>query len=156
MTPSERNTALKLMNDTIHRFYCSAIQIGNHPFIEFAGVMTAYLKSCQRAHDAGIDFTECNRHTGQPLPMEGFEVLYLNEKLDCIFDGRITASERSAPSQENLKAELAKLSQQPQRQDAANDQLLDLHAFANKLGLYDAADCIKSIVTKESTTCHAP
>ncbi|MDO9236195.1 MAG: hypothetical protein Q7U28_09220 [Aquabacterium sp.] len=50
---------------------------------------------------------------------------------------------------ENLKAELAKLTQQPQRQDATNDQLCDLHAFANKLGLYDAADLIKSIVTKK-------
>jgi hypothetical protein len=50
---------------------------------------------------------------------------------------------------ENLKAELAKLTQQPQRQDGVNDQLRDLHAFANKLGLYDAADLIKSIVTKK-------
>jgi hypothetical protein len=39
---------------------------------------------------------------------------------------------------EHLKAELAKLTQQSQRQDGANDQLRDLHAFANKLGLYDA------------------
>jgi len=93
MTPAERDVALKRMDETIQRFYGSAIQIGNHPFVEFAGVMTAYLKSCQRAHDAGIDFTECNRHTGNPLPMEGFEVSYLNEKLDCIFDGRISASE---------------------------------------------------------------
>ncbi len=53
--------------------------------------MTAYLKSCQRAHDAGIDFTECNLHSGNSLPMEGFEISYLNEKLDCIFDGRIAA-----------------------------------------------------------------
>ena len=92
MTPEERDVALKRMDETIQRFYSSAVQIGNHPFIEFAGVMTAYLKSCRRAHDAGIDFTECNRHAGSPLPMEQFEVSYLNEKLDCIFDGRITAS----------------------------------------------------------------
>lgn len=93
MTPAERDVALKRMDETIQRFYSSAIQIGNHPFIEFAGVMMAYLKTCQRAHDAGIDFTECNRHAGNPLPMEGFEVAYLNEKLDCIFDGRITTSD---------------------------------------------------------------
>lgn len=46
---------------------------------------------------------------------------------------------------ENLKAELKKLSTQPQRQDGAIDQLRDLHAFANKLGLYDAADFIRSM-----------
>ena len=39
---------------------------------------------------------------------------------------------------ENLKAELAKIAQQPQRQDGALEQLKDLHAFANRLGLYDA------------------
>lgn len=50
---------------------------------------------------------------------------------------------------ENLKTELAKLSQQPQRQDGTNDQLRDLTAFANKLGLYDAADLIKTIITRK-------
>ena len=57
-----------------------------------ASVMTAYLKSCRRAHDQGIDFTECNRHAASALPMEAFEVDYLVEKFDCIFGGRITAS----------------------------------------------------------------
>ena len=93
MTPAERDVALQRMDETIKRFYSSARQIGNHPFIEFAGVMMAYLKSCQRAHDAGIDFSECNQHSGQPLPMEAVEITYLNEKLDCIFDGRILTSE---------------------------------------------------------------
>lgn len=49
---------------------------------------------------------------------------------------------------DNLKAELAKLTQQPQRQDGNIDQLRDLHAFAVKLGLYDAADLIKTMVNK--------
>ncbi len=92
MTPAEREVALKRMDETIRRFYGSAVQIGNHPFVEFAGVMTAYLKSCQRAHEAGIDFTECNVHSGLQLPMESFEITYLEEKLNCIFDGRITAN----------------------------------------------------------------
>ncbi len=91
MTPDEREFALKQMDKVVNGFYGAAIRIGNHPFIEFAGVMTAYVKSCQRAHDAGIDFTECNRHAGRELPMEVFEVNYLAEKLDCIFGGRIQA-----------------------------------------------------------------
>lgn len=49
----------------------------------------------------------------------------------------------------NLQAELAKITQQPQRQDGAIDQLNDLRAFANKLGLYDAADLIRSIMNYE-------
>ena len=48
----------------------------------------------------------------------------------------------------NLKNELAKIAQQPQRQDGATEQLRDLHAFANRLGLYDAADLIKKIVSR--------
>lgn len=93
MTKSERERALEQMDAAIKQFYGRAVQIGNHPFIEFAGVMTAYLNSCKQAHAAGIDFTDCNRHCGQRLPMESFEVDYLNEKLDCIFDGRVIAQQ---------------------------------------------------------------
>jgi hypothetical protein len=92
MTAQEREDALRRMDEAVDLFYGAAIQIGNHPFIEFAGVMTAYAKSCWRAHDAGIDFTECNQHAGRQLPMERFEVDYLAEKLHCIFGGRITTN----------------------------------------------------------------
>jgi len=96
MNHDERELALVMMEQSVSRFYRDAVGIGNHPFIEFAGVMTAYVKSCRRAHDAGVDFTECNRHAGTQLPMEGFEVQYLAEKLDCVFGGRITATEEPA------------------------------------------------------------
>ncbi len=97
MNDEEREAALEKMDEAINAFYRSAVAIGNHPFIEFAGVMTAYAKTCRRAHDEGIDFTECNRHAGRPLPMASFEVDYLGEKLDCIFDGRIVARQEDAP-----------------------------------------------------------
>lgn len=45
---------------------------------------------------------------------------------------------------EHLKAVLESIPQQPQRQDGTNDQLADLAIFANKLGLYDAADSIRN------------
>lgn len=45
---------------------------------------------------------------------------------------------------DNLKALLETLPQQPQRQDATNSQLRDLAAFADRLGLYDAADVIRT------------
>lgn len=93
MDSEERESTLRRMDETIRRFYSAAVQIGNHPFIEFAGVMTAYLNSCRDAHQKGIDFSECNAHSAITLPMEGFEISYLNEKLDCIFSGRIKAAE---------------------------------------------------------------
>lgn len=91
MTEEEREIAIAEMDKAISNFYYHAVRIGNHPFIEFAGVMTAYTKSCRRAHETGVDFSECNKHSGHELPMESFEIKYLNEKLDCIFVGRINA-----------------------------------------------------------------
>ena len=51
------------------------------------------------------------------------------------------------PSQ--LKQLLDQIPQMPQRQDSTRDQLADLHAFANRLGLYDAAAAIKAIVGRQ-------
>ncbi|MEO7326596.1 MAG: hypothetical protein ABIW82_17380 [Dokdonella sp.] len=79
------------MEKAVGAFYAAAQHVGNHPFLEFAGVMASYVNSCRRAHAAGIDFTECSVHSGTPLPIESFEIGYLNEKLNCIFGGRIVA-----------------------------------------------------------------
>ncbi|ELG7184132.1 TPA: hypothetical protein ACP3ZG_000539 [Pseudomonas aeruginosa] len=49
---------------------------------------------------------------------------------------------------DNLKKLLESIPQQPQRQDSTNDQLRDLRAFANRLGLYDAADLIRTLTSK--------
>lgn len=49
---------------------------------------------------------------------------------------------------ENLKSVLAKIVKQPQRQDGTTAQARDLQAFAIRLGLYDAADLIKTLVAK--------
>lgn len=54
---------------------------------------------------------------------------------------------RSMP--ESLSSVLANLPQLPQRQDSTADQLADLHVFANRLGLYDAADVIRKIANKD-------
>lgn len=88
MTPDERQTALTGMRLASAAFYRAAVQIGNHPFIEFAGLMNEYIKACEAAHKQGIDFSECNTHSGQNLPMAPFMVNYVNEKLECIFTGR--------------------------------------------------------------------
>ena len=79
---------LQRMRAAAAAFYASALQTGCHPFVEFAGLMNEYINVCERAHQAGIDFTQCNRHMGRELPMQSFEVDYINEKLECIFTGR--------------------------------------------------------------------
>lgn len=92
MTSDERDAALKSMRDVSHRFYSDAVHIGVHPFIEFAGIMNEYIKACEQAHEAGVDFSECNTHSGVDLPLKPFMIDYVNEKLECIFIGRSVIS----------------------------------------------------------------
>lgn len=87
MTPQQREEALGKMQQAADEFYRSAVFIGNHPFIEFAGLMNEYIQVCRDAHREGIDFTECNRHSGVKLPLLPMRSDYLNEKLECIFAG---------------------------------------------------------------------
>jgi hypothetical protein len=92
MSKEEREVALIQMQEASNQFYYTVIHIGVHPFIEFTGVMNEYIKLCQDAHAADIDFSECNVHTGQPLPIKSHQKDYINEKLECIFTGRSVVS----------------------------------------------------------------
>ncbi len=56
------------------------------------------------------------------------------------------AKELRQERQDQLAALLKEIPQQSQRQDSTLDQLLDLIAIANRCGLYDAADYIRSQV----------
>lgn len=88
MNETERLAAIAAMQAASNNFYLDAIAIGNHPFIEFTGLMNEYIKACINAHNAGIDFSACNAHGEQELPLKSFEIAYINEKLECIFTGR--------------------------------------------------------------------
>lgn len=44
---------------------------------------------------------------------------------------------------------LKSISQQPHRQDALADQLRELKVVANRLGMYDAADLIQTLVEEQ-------
>ncbi|KQP15163.1 hypothetical protein [Pseudorhodoferax sp. Leaf267] len=96
MDTDERLVALASMSQATDQFYRAAVGIGNHPFIEFAGLMREYINACWRAHEDGIDFSECNRHTGMALPMEPVMSDYVNEKLACIYAGSKVLDARAA------------------------------------------------------------
>lgn len=91
---AEREVMLAGMRRASTAFYGLATAIGNHPFVEFAGLMNEYIKLCDDAHERGIDFTQCNAHTGVKLPMPSHAVDYINEKLSCIFSGRAAVFQR--------------------------------------------------------------
>jgi hypothetical protein len=84
----ERETMLAQMELASASFYRAATSIGNHPFIEFTGLMNEYIKVCRDAHANGMDFTQCNKHAGHELPMAPHQIDYVVEKLECIFTGR--------------------------------------------------------------------
>lgn len=87
MTPEQRELALVQMQQASSDFYRSAVHIGNHPFIEFAGLMNEYIKACRYAHEQDLDFSDCNQHSGRVLPLHPTMSDYINEKLGCIFSG---------------------------------------------------------------------
>ena len=47
-----------------------------------------------------------------------------------------------------VKLVLDTIPQQTQRQDSTDDQLKDLRIVANRLGMYDAADIIRTLLEK--------
>lgn len=80
---------LPRMRDASNAFYVMAFRIGCHPFIEFAGLMNEYIKACEEALAKGVPFPACSIHTGMPLPLAGHHLEYIEEKLACIYTGRV-------------------------------------------------------------------
>lgn len=99
MDAKQREHALQEMRQVTDDFYRSAVKIGNHPFIEFAGLMHEYIQACELAHRQGIDFSDCSIHSGKQLPLLPTMGDYINEKLECIFTG----SKVLSPNQTELE-----------------------------------------------------
>jgi hypothetical protein len=89
-TPGSRQRALERMRFAIDQFYTFAQIIGNHTFLEFAGLMGAYVSSCQEMHGRGVDFMTHN------LEIEDHRAGYLGEKLRCIYGRALTQPENLA------------------------------------------------------------
>lgn len=81
----ERDEAIRKMQAASDAFYLAATATHCHPFIEFAGFLNEYIKLCQQASAAGIDFMMANTHTGVALPIQEFHAAYIGEKMGCIF-----------------------------------------------------------------------
>lgn len=81
----ERKEQVAKMRKVSDAFYGAAANTGVHAFIEFCGLMSKFIDVCERTSQQGVDFNEANTHTGQVLAVEEHDVVYLAEKLDCIF-----------------------------------------------------------------------
>ena len=96
MNHEERERALQAMKLASDQFYDAAVLIDNHPFREFTGVLNEYIKVCREAHNRGIDFSECSTHTGIELEVPNYSREYINEKLECIFQGQAVMTKAQA------------------------------------------------------------
>jgi hypothetical protein len=88
LTPEE---SLKLMRKAVSQFYTAAVMTQAHAFIEFTGLMTEYIKVCEKYQQDNPreDFRKLNQHTGQALKLEHYHVDYILEKLTCIYQEEI-------------------------------------------------------------------
>jgi hypothetical protein len=80
-----RAKALAGMRKASATFYGLAAMSGHHAFVEFCGLQQEYIKMCEAAESAGIDWLLASTHTNMALPMELYNIAYLAEKLDCIY-----------------------------------------------------------------------
>jgi hypothetical protein len=101
-TAEQRLVMLDQMDRVAANFYSAAVKIQNHPFLEFCGLMTEYIKMCRQAHAAGLDFTNLNQHSGHALPMQPFNARYLGEKIGCIYGPSLQKAENGQPFLEAL------------------------------------------------------
>lgn len=85
----EREKALVRMKAASAAYYADAVRTGCHAMVEFTGLMNEFIQICERSHRAGIDFMLANTHTGQKLDIQPHNVAYINEKLECIFQGLV-------------------------------------------------------------------
>lgn len=90
------NTLLRSMRSAREEVYWLFFHRGFgtkiHAFLEFNGLLGKYVDMCERAHAQGVDFTDCNKHSGNVLPMEEHDAVYLGEKFDCIFGPSLRAN----------------------------------------------------------------
>lgn len=86
MTPEE---SLVKMREASNQFYVAATKVQCHAFIEFTGLINEYIKICEGNLKRGTDFRELNAHGEGQLQIELYELDYMGEKLNCIFQGAL-------------------------------------------------------------------
>lgn len=93
MTDLEFVDALKSeLNDFYYRLFHLGVGTRFHAFLEWNGVMTEHLKIVEGLLQKGVPAFEQNRHTGDAPAIPSFQIEYLAEKMECIFDGLINVT----------------------------------------------------------------
>lgn len=84
--------ALVDMRRAAGAYYAAAVGTGCHTFIEFTGLINEYITVCtQMTANGDYTWLNANTHTGVPLQLRKHNVIYLAEKLDCIYGPTLRA-----------------------------------------------------------------
>jgi hypothetical protein len=76
---------LVVADKTYWLFFTSNMGGRCHTFIEFNGLISKYAEIAKKCAERGIDFTSASVHSGALLPVEEHDLMYIAEKLRCIF-----------------------------------------------------------------------
>ena len=143
------------LQNEVQAFYARLFLLGTggrfHAFVEWCGVMSEHLNITRDLLQQGVPAFNINRHTGNTPEVASFRLSYLAEKIECIFDGLIDVKSneadkdalQSSTTSFDLKRDLGQIPKRSQTQRATDEQLRDLAAIADRLGLYDAADHLR-------------
>jgi hypothetical protein len=86
----------KIANDLYWRMFRDNVGTYCHPYIEFCGLLNKYVGLCRQAHAQGLDLSLMSEHHGVPLPAAEHDVMYVAEKLRCIFGPTLRSDPRLA------------------------------------------------------------
>lgn len=91
-TQEEQRELIGKMRAANNSIYLLLQAAGVHAFIEHCGLLSKFIDIAERSMQAGIDFTQSNTHSEGSLAMEGHDMEYLAEKLDCIYGPSLRAN----------------------------------------------------------------
>lgn len=101
MTREEALAFIADLKKTVSLFYNSlfALNTGGkfHAFVEWCGVMGEHLNIVEGLIKNGHNPFADNVHSGQTLPIPPYQLAYMAEKMECIFNGAITVSAPATP-----------------------------------------------------------
>ncbi len=147
------------LQSEVQAFYARLFSLGTggrfHAFVEWCGVMSEHLNITRDLLQQGVPAFNINRHTGNTPDIASYRLSYLAEKIECIFDGLIDVNSavveadrpRADTTSFDLKRDLGQIPKMSQTQRATDEQLRDLAAIADRVGLYDAADHLRRTLT---------
>jgi len=107
----------------------------------------ALLTKLQRESDDASDRITNSLLIAATAPEKAMDKVGIEETVN---ETAIEAEDAAREPSSKVKDLLTLLRAQPQRQDSLQDQLRDLQAVADRLGMYDAADHLRSLDQKRT------